>query len=144
MFRKFKPGVSLRTHHIVAASIWSGVGLMLLVRGGSYLFEAGSQWVLVLAVVVGTFKSLFILDKSARKNLKRLSIKKDGACLGGVYSINMWLMILAMMIMGKLLRNSGLPDVFIGGLYAAIGWALFFSSRLLWEYVKNFSSRGNG
>nr|MBF0221475.1 hypothetical protein [Desulfobulbaceae bacterium] len=143
MFRKFKPGVSLRTHHIVAASIWSGVGLMLLFRGGLYLIETRSQWVLVLAVVIGTLKSLFILDKSARKNLERISVKKDGACLGGVYSVKMWVMILAMIIMGKLLRSSGLPAELIGGLYAAIGWALLFSSRLLWVYVKKFSACGN-
>ena len=139
MFRKFKPGVSLRTHHIVAASIWSGVGLMLLIRGSSYLFGSGSQWLLILAIVVGTCKSLFILDKSARKNLNRLSHKKDGACLGGVYSVKMWIMIVAMIILGKILRSSGLPAEFVGVLYAAIGWALLFSSRLLWNNVRNYA-----
>ncbi len=143
MFRKFKPGVSLRTHHIVAASIWSGVGIMLLIRGSSYLFEAGNQWLLMLAFVIGTCKSLFILDKSARKNLSRLSEKEDGTCLGGVYSPKMWALILAMIIMGKLLRKSGLPVEFVGVLYSAIGWALFLSSRLLWDNVKNYASYGD-
>ena len=142
MFRKFKPGVSLRTHHIVASSIWSAVGIMLLTRGSSYLYEAGNLWFLVLGIIIGTFKSLFILDKSARKNLSRLSKKKDGACLGGVYSFKMWLMILAMIIMGKLLRSSGLPAEFIGVFYAAIGWALLFSSRLLWENVRTHGHSG--
>ena len=142
MFRKLKPGVSLRTHHIVAAAIWSGVGLMLLMRGSSYLFEAGSQWLLVLGLAIGTCKSLFLLDKSARKNLNRLSQKNDGACLGGVYSPKMWLLIFAMIVMGKVLRSSGLPAEFIGVLYAAIGWALFFSSRLLWSNVKTYAPSG--
>ena len=142
MFRKLKPGVSLRTHYIVSASIWSGVGLMLLIRGSSYLFDVESQWLLILAFVIGTCKSLLILDKSARKNLNRLSQKKDGACLGGVYSLKMWFAILVMIVMGKLLRSSGLPAEFIGVLYAAIGWSLVFSSRLLWNNVKTCAPHG--
>jgi hypothetical protein len=136
VFRKYKPGVSLRTYYTVAASIWSGVGLMLLIRGGAFLFAAGSQWLLLPAVVIGTCKSLLILDKSAKKNLTRLSQKKDGSCLGGVYSPKMWGLILAMMIMGKLLRESGLPGEYLGVFYGAIGWALLFSSRLLWNNLR--------
>ncbi len=142
MFREFKPGVPLRTHHIFAASIWSGVGVMLLVRGGSYLFDSGSQWLFMLALFLGTCKSLFLLDKSAGKNLNRLLQLKDGDCLGAVYSPKMWLMVLVMIILGKVLRSSGLPCEFVGILYTAIGWALLFSSRLLWGSVKKSSSSG--
>ena len=42
MFRELKPGVSIRTHYIVAALIWSGVGVMLLSRGSLFLFDANN------------------------------------------------------------------------------------------------------
>jgi len=136
VLRKYKPGVSLRTHYTVAAFIWSAVGLMLLIRGGGYLLDVGALWLLVPAIAIGTCKSLLILDKSARKNLNRLSQKEDGSCLGGVYSPVMWGLILAMMIMGILLRRSGLPREYLGIFYGAIGWALLFSSRLLWGHFR--------
>ena len=116
---------------------------MLLIRGGSFLFDAGSQWLFIPALIIGTCKSLFILDKSAQKNLNRLSKKQDGSCLGGVYSPTMWGLILAMIIMGKLLRKSGLPGDYLGVFYVAIGWALFLSSRLLWNNLKQQAPNGN-
>lgn len=129
----WKPGASLRTHHLLAASIWSLVGLVLMTRGGLFLHAAGRLWLFVPAVVVGTCKSIFLLDKSARRNLVRLSGKGDGDCLGGVYSVQMWALVGMMMALGWFLRRSGLPAEFVGVLYVAIGWALFFSSRLLWQ-----------
>jgi len=113
---------------------------MLLIRGGGFLLEAGSLWLLAPAIVIGTCKSLLILDKSAKKNLSRLSEKKDGSCLGGVYSPAMWGLILAMMILGILLRKSGLPREYLGLFYGAIGWALLFSSRLLWNHFRRTKS----
>lgn len=135
-----KPGASLRTHHCLAASIWSLVGIMLMTRGGLFLHAAARVWLFVPAVAVGTCKSLFMLDKTARKNLLRLSGKEDGDCLGGVYSVPMWGLVVVMMAAGFLLRLSGLPGEWIGTLYVAIGWALFFSSRLLWQRAIRYPS----
>lgn len=136
---KWKPGASIRTHHYLAAAIWSIVGLSLLVRGGSYLLTAGKVWLVLPAILLGTIKSLFILDKSARKNLTRFVRMQDGACIGGVYSSKMWLLVVAMIVMGRLLRMSDLPLEFIGIFYSAIGWALFFSSRIIWERAKQLA-----
>ena len=133
--RNLKPGVSIRTHRIVAASIWSMVGTFLLLRGVIYLNASGKMWLLIGAILLGTLKSLFLLDKSARKNIGRISSLSDGACLGSVYSIKMWGLIACMIIFGRILRLSGLPLEYVGLIFAAIGWALFFSSRVLWKNV---------
>lgn len=135
-----KPGASLRAHHFLAASLWSLVGLFLMTRGGLFLHTAGRLWLFLPAVVVGTLKSIFMLDKAARKNLTRLSGKRDGDCLGGVYSAKMWALVAIMMVLGVLLRRSGLPWEVVGTLYVAIGWALFFSSRLLWQRAIRYPS----
>lgn len=136
-----KPGASLRTHHFLAASIWSLVGIMLMTKGGSYLYAVGRLWLFLPALAAGTGKALFLLDKSARKNLGRLSDKQDGACLGGVYSARMWALVALMMVLGWSLRRLGLPGELLGTLYVAIGWALFFSSRLIWQRAMRLPSK---
>ena len=135
-----KPGVSRRTHHFLAASIWSLVGVFLMTRGAFYLHTAGRLWLFLPAVAAGTCKSIFLLDRAARKNLTRLSGKEDGDCLGGVYSAKMWAVVAIMMLSGLLLRRSGLPWEVVGTLYVAIGWALLFSSRLLWRQAIRYPS----
>ena len=135
MLTKFKPGVSTKTHHVVAASIWSAAGIMLMVRGSLFLYGVHQLWMLIIAIAIGSVKSIFMLDKAARKNLSRLSDKADGACLGGVYSLKMWGLIASMIFLGWLLRTSSAPRELVGIVYAAIGWALFFSSRLLWKGI---------
>ena len=111
------------------------VGTFLLLRGVIYLNASGKMWLLIGAILLGTLKSLFLLDKSARKNIGRISSLSDGACLGSVYSIKMWGLIACMIIFGRILRLSGLPLEYVGLIFAAIGWALFFSSRVLWKNV---------
>ncbi len=140
MLSKCKPGVSIRTHQIVAATIWSVVGILLLTKGFYYLTAADKLWLLMPAIVLGTCKSLILLDKSAKKNIFRLNNKKDGSCLGGVYSPKMWAMVIMMIVLGRFLRSSGIPLEVIGTIYGAVGWALFFSSRLLWNQVRQFNA----
>ncbi len=138
---KYKPGVSVKTHHLAAAVVWSAVGIMLMVRGGLFLSGVQQMWLAIPAVVLGTVKSIFMLDKTAGKNLIRLAAKSDGACLGGVYSLKMWGLIVLMIFMGWLLRTSSAPRELVGFVYVAIGWALFFSSRQLWRGFQKISNQ---
>lgn len=101
-------------------------------RGVSWLTGVGRLWIMVPALLVGTLKSLFILDNTARKGIHRILEMADGTCLGAVYSLKTWLLVLVMMGTGMALRHSALPREILGGLYVTIGWALFFSSRHAW------------
>lgn len=130
--RQLKPGASKKTHLLLAAFIWAAVGLMLLSRGCGWLLEAkGLVW-LAPAIFAGTAKSFLLLDRVAGKNIDRIQRFNDNHCLGGVYSLQSWGLVLGMIVLGRLLRGAGLPLALIGSLYAAIGWALFFSSRRIW------------
>ncbi|OIP48576.1 MAG: hypothetical protein AUK28_04850 [Desulfobacterales bacterium CG2_30_60_27] len=130
---KLKPGASRKTHLLLAAFIWAAVGLMLLDRGSGWLLEAnGAVW-LAPALLAGTAKSFLLLDRVAGKNIVRIQRFADNSCLGGVYSLRSWGLVLAMIVLGRLLRSVGLPLALVGGLYVAIGWALFFSSRRIWR-----------
>jgi len=133
---RFKPGASTRTHLLLSAVLWTTIGFMLLAKGTYRLSQLG-QWqpfiVVFPAIVIGSLKALFVLDKSARRGIDRILTFKDGTCLGAVYSIKTWILVLCMMGMGVILRNSSLPITLLGFLYITIGWALLVSSRLAWR-----------
>ncbi len=130
--KKFKPGVDRRTHIFLAAAIWPLVGLMLSYRGLSRLVGSGYEWFIALSFIIGSLKSIFVLDKSARKGIKRILQFGDNTCIGAVYSVKTWLMVLVMIASGFVLRNSSLPAHYLGLLYVAIGWGLLLSSRHAW------------
>lgn len=132
-FSRYKPGVPRRTHLLLAALLWTTVGLILMVRGCAYLIYDSSIAFFLPAILIGSLKSFFILDKSAKKSIDRIQHLADGSCLGAVYSIKTWVLVVVMMTMGYLLRHSGISPSIIGSLYVIIGWALFFSSRAGWK-----------
>jgi hypothetical protein len=132
LLAKYKPGASIRTHLLVAASIWTAAGLGLFLRGWLG-FPEGNRFLFVLGgMAIGTIKALLVLDGAARKNIQRILACRDRHCIGGVYSFRMWGMVLLMIIGGRLLRVFA-PESFTWVLYLAIGWALVLSSRLVWQ-----------
>ncbi len=130
--KRFKPGVDKRVHLLLSAILWTAVGIFLLMRGGRWLLGAGQLWIILPGLLLGTGKSLLILDKTAKKGIDRILRFGDNTCLGAVYSLRTWVLVLAMMGTGFLLRQSSLSRALLGFLYVAIGWALFLSSRLAW------------
>lgn len=132
---RFKPGGNRRTHLFLSAVLWTAVGMMLLAKGAFRLSQlANWQPLLVaLAFLAGSLKAYFILDKSARRGINRILTFKDGTCLGAVYSIKTWILVLCMMGMGVILRNSSIPINLLCFLYFTVGWALLMSSRLAWR-----------
>jgi hypothetical protein len=132
LLAKYKPGASIRTHLLVAASIWTTVGMGLLLRGWIGFPEGKRIFFLLGGMVIGTVKSLLVLDGAARKNIQRILACQERYCIGGVYSVRMWGMVLLMIAGGRLLRVF-VPDAFTWLLYLAIGWALVLSSRLVWQ-----------
>ena len=116
-------------HLMLAASLWTGIGIMLITRGLFWLTGSGWRWLAFPAIALGTAKSFLVLDKAAKKSLDRISRLADGTCLGAVYSIKTWMLVLLMMASGYTLRHSSLPHSLLGLLYVTIGWALLFSSR---------------
>jgi len=131
----YKPGVKRQTHLLLAALLWSGIGLLLLAKGSYRIVQVAEYRaiIVVTALIAGTLKSFFILDRTAGKSIERILKFEDGTCLGAVYSIKTWLLVMAMMTVGIFLRNSSLPLGLLCFIYFTIGWALLFSSRLAWK-----------
>lgn len=130
---RFKPGVQRKTHLLLAACLWTSVGILLIGRGTHWLYAANLLYLLLPAILLGFLKSHFILDKTAVKSINRILLLEDGSCLGAVYSKKTWLLALGMMAMGMILRHSSFPKSLLGVLYIMVGWALFWSSRNGWR-----------
>lgn len=132
MAARFVPAARVKTRILVAALLWSGIGLMLLVRGVLALAGSGREWWLAAALLLGGLKSRLVLDRVVRRNMLRLRALDGARCIGGVYSVRTWLLVAAMIGLGRALRLSPLPVWWVGLIYATVGWGLFWSSRLGW------------
>jgi hypothetical protein len=128
-----KPGVSRSVHLFAAPFLWTAIGGLLLYRGWGWLVPGQGRLLILAAGFLGTLKSVFILDRIARRSLDRIVLFKDGTCLGAVYSWKTWLLVFLMMTAGFVIRKITQPGPVIGTLYCAIGWSLCLSSRFGWQ-----------
>jgi len=129
---RYKPGVSIRTHLLFAGLIWSVVGFFLLTNGLILISLKSQFWYGALGIILGIAKTFFILDRVARKNIKRIKDFEDKVCMGSVYSWKTWVMVAGMIVLGRFLRTTVLPGEIVGIIYTAVGWALMLASRLMW------------
>lgn len=131
---QIKPGAPASLHMLLAALIWSTVGVFLMTNGFLMLSVAEGQWLVVVAAIVGILKSRLLLDRTANRNAARIGTLKDGTCIGAVYPFRMWFLIGLMIGVGRWFRFSGiLPPSVVGLIYFAVGLALFISSRIMWR-----------
>jgi hypothetical protein len=140
-FSVLTPAASRRTHLLAAALLWSLVGAGLLAVGARWALASRSPFVwavLIVAVVLGWLKARLILDRTARRTIRRIEARGDGRCLGGFLSWKSWLLVFCMIFLGRALRHSSLPLIWRGGIYAAIGTALLVASRLPWQERRRF------
>jgi len=104
-----------------------------MVRGWGWIGSGKARLLVLLALAIGTAKSLLVLDKTSMRLQDRIHTFADSTCLGAVYSWKTWLLVLLMMGSGIAMRRLTDPGMVIGTLYMAIGWALLFSSRRGWQ-----------
>jgi len=139
--KRFKPGVNRAVHLFAAPLLWTVVGIMLITRGLGWMGFLQGGWYIALAIIIGTAKSVFILDKTAKRGVQRIVQLRDGTCLGAVYSWKTWALVALMAVSGNLLRLFVEPGKGIGTVYVAVGWALILSSRHGWlewsKWIKN-------
>ncbi len=101
---------------------------------GSHLFVADKHYFMLgVALVIGTLKGFFVFEKSARRNIVRILNRDDNSCIGGVFSIKAWSVILVMMFLGRFLRTSNILHQIYGFVISAVGWGLLLGSRVIWQ-----------
>ena len=115
----------------LAGLVWFIVGSSLVIKGGDIL-TWNPSW-LLLALVVGTAKAYFILDKIARRNVQRLQSCIEPMFIWHMYVGRTWAIIAVMIVLGRVLRLPEVPPQLSGFFSLAVGLGLVLASRLLWQ-----------
>ena len=130
----YKPVASSRLQLLLAGCTWSTVGMGLICVGTYWLVGTSGHIISLLAVslCLGLGKSLLVLDRVAKRIVKRIELRGEGRCLASFYSLGGWAIVILMMVMGRILRSAGISYSILGVIYAAVGTGLLVSSRLIW------------
>jgi len=135
---RMTPAVAMRTRLAAAAALWTTVGSVLALVGVRWVLTARSPvavqiLVLVTAVVIGLIKSRIVFRRTAARITARLLRQGNSRCLGGFLSWKSWLTVAAMAILGRFLRTLGIPYLWIGLVYSAVGVGLALTSIDIWR-----------
>jgi uncharacterized membrane protein len=129
--QKFKPAAGKRILVFLAGFAWICAGTVLLSFSATWLngfFAKGSLKFtgagVLLALVIHHFGFLKVVDK----NLGRLLPVNEPKCLFSFISWKSYIIIIVMITMGVLLRQSPIPKPMLSVLYTGIGLALILSS----------------
>ena len=139
----FKPAASARSQLLLAAVMWSTVGVLLLYFGLCWTWAKPSYYpllLLVAAVGVGLVKARFVLRRVSSRLVHRIEARGDGYCAGGFLSWRTWLFVLFMIALGRLLRGGALPRAVVGPIYIAVGTALLVGACWIWHAWQRHSS----
>jgi len=130
----YKPVASSRLQLLLAGVIWSTVGMGLISVGTYWVVSTSDHIIGLLAIslCLGLGKSLLVLDRVARRIIKRIELRGEGRCLASFYSLRVWVLVIIMMLMGRILRGAGISYSLLGLIYAAVGTSLLMSSRTIW------------
>ena len=130
----YKPVASSRLQLLLAGCTWSTVGMGLICVGTYWVVSNNGYNIglLVISLCLGFGKSLLVLDRVAKRIVKRIELRGEGRCLASFYSLGGWAIVILMMVMGRILRSAGISYSILGVIYAAVGTGLLVSSRLIW------------
>jgi hypothetical protein len=131
-------GSSRSTRLVLAALIWTVVGIGLLIAGS----RMAGGWAIILAgFALGFLKGRFLLAGMARANAARIVSGPDRASILAAYSLSSWGIGGFFMVLGMVLRHSGLPPRLLGFIYVSAGFALWLASCSVWRAWHRFTSR---
>lgn len=133
------PRVLPRTRLLTAAQLWLVLGVFLAGKGIYLSREAALASIvgmIILGLGLGAIKSRYIFDRMAEKIIAHIRNKPAPSCLGGLFSLRNWGLILVMMAFGHLVGTSSLATLTKTAIYVTVGSGLAFSSRRLWSAWK--------
>lgn len=136
--------VSHRTLRILAAFVWYGGSIALLLKGSSLLLEADAlkpaqQWLWVAVItglILGGLKGESLFKRNCRNNLERINAltrPQIWQFFRPRFFVFMTLMILFGGTLSKLAHNNYLFLICVAIIDLSIAVALLWSSRLFWK-----------
>jgi hypothetical protein len=136
-------GLSRQQHLLIAALIWTVVGVGLSTMGGlfwfhlPYLGDLDARHLAIggTAIGVGLLKGKFVLDKTAGRVVDRANTLTETNPAKSIFQMfggKTIALVGAMMFIGYVLRATGVSYEIRGLVYLAVGPALLWSSRNYW------------
>jgi hypothetical protein len=128
---KFDPAVDKRILVAVSGTIWTAVGILLCTRAVYWLPDATDPktlWLGTAGVLLALVIHHFGFVKLANKNINRIMAKEGKVCIFGFQPWKSYFIILIMISMGIILRQSSIPKTYLSIIYMGFGGAMFLSS----------------
>lgn len=138
IFSRLKPSVPKCWLFAMSGLMWSAVGIMMCARGAVWL--SAEEPVQGLAMgLVGVVVAVFAFRKSfsniALQNIQRLRCLPDRGCFFAFQAWKSYILIVFMIGLGLVLRQSSIPENILAVVYLAIGGALLLGSFLYYHHL---------
>ncbi|MBA4313646.1 MAG: hypothetical protein C0417_13560 [Chlorobiaceae bacterium] len=133
-----KPSVPRRWLFLIAGSLWSIAGFILIERAYEWLNDFKTEQLLLILLLGAALASLFfftIFIKIARKNINRLFSLPESVCIFAFTAWKGYFLIAFMVTAGIIVRNSSFPKHYLAVIYVAMGGALLMGSFM---FHKNY------
>ncbi len=133
---KLNPAVPQHWLLLFAGVLWTCVGVFLCIRAFGWtvnLPEFSGRLSLASGAAVAFAWNRFMFANIARKNVSRIIRLPQRACVFGFTGWRGYAMILAMSVLGILLRDSLIPKQLLAALYSAMGGALILASVIFYR-----------
>jgi len=124
----------------INAFLWAIIGIILCYRGFKFFPETTSSAfyiALALGAIIGGAKGFFVLGKTAKRNIKRITLLQKPVQYTSTVPILLLILIPVMIAFGQTLRhfrNSIFGgDYTVGAVYVGIGAALIIASLNYWK-----------
>jgi hypothetical protein len=106
---------------VFSGFVWMLVGVMLLRKGFTL---TDNIWITVGASFVGWAKGRFVLGKTVKRVVARISMLSKPIRIRDVYTKGYWMILGSMMLLGMVMRVVPLPIMFRAFVDIAVGVAL--------------------
>jgi len=126
-----KPIISRHWLFLLAGLMWTGVGVMLLVRAWIWLSAMSLPWqigIILVSVLGALLFYWFMFTKTVAKNICRLCGLPDPVSLFAFNTPKGYILILFMIALGIALRHSSLDRRILAFVYTTMGGTLLLSS----------------
>jgi len=141
---KFDPAVDKRLLIILSGVIWSAVGIMLCKLAYGWLnteYIKFQPWPALAGICLALMIHYFGFLKLVNRNISRILSKEGKVCIFGFQPWKSYIIILIMISMGAILRQSPMPKTYLSIVYIGFGGAMLLSSfRYYRIFLKNMLS----